>query len=49
LKISVSSEPKTTDLGTEDISNGKGKMPAFKTMTPDQVKDLVAFIRSLKK
>ncbi len=32
------------------ISNGKGgKMPAYKTLTPDQVKDLVSFIRSLKK
>ena len=31
------------------ITNGKGKMPAYKTMTPDQVKDIVAFIRSLKK
>jgi mono/diheme cytochrome c family protein len=31
------------------ITNGKGKMPAYKTMTPDQVKDMVAFIRSLKK
>ena len=52
---------KTTDLGAADIQNkadadlsasissGKGKMPAFKTLTADQVKDLVAFIRSLKK
>jgi cytochrome c6 len=31
------------------ITSGKGKMPAYKTMTPDQVKDMVAFIRSLKK
>lgn len=31
------------------ITNGKGKMPPYKTMTPDQVKDMVAFIRSLKK
>ena len=31
------------------ITNGKGKMPAFKSMTPDQVKDMVAYIRSLKK
>jgi mono/diheme cytochrome c family protein len=52
---------KTRDLGSADvqaqsdadlsgiISSGKGKMPAYKTMSPDQVKDLVAFIRSLKK
>lgn len=31
------------------ISNGKGKMPAYKTMTADQVKDMVAYIRSFKK
>ncbi len=31
------------------ITNGKGKMPAYKSMTPDQVKDMVAFIRTLKK
>ena len=32
------------------ITNGKPpKMPPYKTMTPDQVKDMVGFIRSLKK
>ena len=32
------------------ITNGKPpKMPAYKSMTPDQVKDMVAYIRSLKK
>jgi len=36
------------DLSTL-ITNGKGKMPPYKAMTPDQVKDMVAFIRSLKK
>ena len=52
---------KTRDLSSADvqkqsdadlsgiITNGKGKMPPYKTMTPDQVKDMVAFIRSLKK
>lgn len=52
---------KTRDLASADvqkqtdaelttiITNGKGKMPAYKTMTPDQVKDMVAYIRSLKK
>jgi cytochrome c6 len=52
---------KTTDMAADDvqkmsdadlsgvISNGKGKMPAYKTLTPDQVKDLVSYIRSLKK
>jgi len=38
-----------TDLGGI-ISNGKGgKMPAYKTLTPEQLKDLVSYIRSLKK
>ena len=52
---------KTRDLSSADvqkqsdadlsgiIANGKGKMPPYKTMTPDQVKDMVAYIRSLKK
>jgi mono/diheme cytochrome c family protein len=31
------------------ITKGKGKMPAYKTLTPDQVKDLVAYIRSFAK
>ena len=32
------------------ITNGKPpKMPPYKTLTADQVKDLVAYIRSLKK
>jgi mono/diheme cytochrome c family protein len=32
------------------ITNGKPpKMPPYKTMTPDQIKDMVAYIRSLKK
>jgi cytochrome c6 len=52
---------KTRDLSSADvqkqsdadltaiITNGKGKMPPYKTMTPDQVKDMVSYIRSLKK
>jgi mono/diheme cytochrome c family protein len=32
------------------IGNGKGKMPAYgKSLKADQIKDLVAYIRSLKK
>ena len=31
------------------IGNGKGKMPAYgKSLKPDQIKDLVAYIRTLK-
>jgi mono/diheme cytochrome c family protein len=52
---------KTQDLASADvqkksdadlsgiITSGKPPMPAYKTLTPEQVKDLVAFIRSLKK
>jgi len=52
---------KTRDLGSADvqkqtdadlttiITKGKGKMPAYGSLTPDQVKDLVTYIRSLKK
>lgn len=52
---------KTQDLGSADvqkmsdadlsgaITNGKGKMPAYKTLSADQVKDLVSYVRSLKK
>jgi mono/diheme cytochrome c family protein len=32
------------------IGNGKGKMPGYaKSLKPEQIKDLVAFIRTLKK
>jgi mono/diheme cytochrome c family protein len=34
---------------TDAISKGKGKMPAYKTLTPDQVKDLVGYIRAFGK
>ncbi|MGC1614908.1 MAG: cytochrome c [Candidatus Acidiferrum sp.] len=31
------------------IGNGKGKMPAYgKSLKPEQIKDLIAFIRTLK-
>ena len=48
LSSAVVQKQSDTDLAGV-ISNGKGKMPAYKTMTPDQVKDMVAYIRSLKK
>jgi len=31
------------------ISNGKGKMPPYKALTADQVKDLVAYVRAFGK
>jgi mono/diheme cytochrome c family protein len=52
---------KTQDLGSPDvqkmsdadlsgiITNGKGKMPPYKSMSADQVKDMVSYIRSLAK
>jgi cytochrome c6 len=52
---------KTRDLSSADvqkqsdadlttiITKGKGKMPAYGSLTPDQVKDMVGYIRSLKK
>lgn len=51
LKDLASAEvQKATDAEISDtISKGKGKMQASKTLTPDQVKDVVAFVRSLGK
>lgn len=52
---------KVKDFGSEDvqkmsdadlsaaITNGKGKMPPYKTLSADQVKDLVAYVRGLGK
>jgi mono/diheme cytochrome c family protein len=31
------------------ITNGKAPMPPYKTLTADQVKDLVGYVRSFKK
>jgi cytochrome c6 len=31
------------------ITTGKAPMPAYKTMTPEQVKDLVAYVRTFAK
>jgi len=36
------------DLGAA-ISGGKGKMPGFKTLAPEQVKDLVTYVRAFAK
>jgi mono/diheme cytochrome c family protein len=39
---------KTSDADlSAAISGGKGKMPAYKTLTPDQVKNLGAYVRAL--
>lgn len=34
---------------TDTITNGKNKMPSYKSLAPDQIKGLVAYIRTLKK
>jgi len=39
-----------TDAQLADIiTNGKGKMPKYSSLTPEQIKGLVAYIRTLKK
>lgn len=53
-KIRDLGSPEVQQQGDADltavITNGKGKMPAYgKSLKPEQVKDLVAFIRTLKK
>ena len=34
---------------TETITNGKNKMPKYASLSPEDVKGLVAYIRTLKK
>lgn len=34
---------------TDAISKGKGKMPPYKTLTTEQVKDLTAYVRAFAK
>lgn len=34
---------------SEAISKGKGKMPAYKAFTPEQVKDLAAYVKAFGK
>jgi cytochrome c6 len=49
LDMTSADVQKLSDAELSDIiTKGKGKMPAYK-MTPDEVKDMVAYIRSLKK
>jgi cytochrome c6 len=43
-------QAKSDDAIAGIIGNGKGKMPAYgKSLKPDQIKDLVTYIRTLKK
>jgi mono/diheme cytochrome c family protein len=43
-------QAQTDDVIAGIIGNGKSKMPAYgKSLKPDQIKDLVTYIRTLKK
>ena len=53
LKTQDLRSPNSQKMSDADLSgiitNGKGKMPSYKSMSADQVKDMVAYIRSLAK
>jgi mono/diheme cytochrome c family protein len=53
MKVKDLASDEVQKLSDADLSaalvNGKGKMPAYKTLTPEQVKSLVAYIRSFAK
>ena len=54
LKTKDFASPEVQNMSDADLSaiitNGKPpKMPPYKSMTPDQVKDMIAYIRSFKK
>lgn len=47
---SVDVQKQSNDELSAIISSGKGKMPGYgKSLKPEQIKDLVAYIRTLKK
>ena len=53
MKIKSFADPDVVKMSDADLSDiiekGKGKMPAYKTLTAEQVKGLVAYIRELGK
>lgn len=53
MKVKDFSSEEVQKMSDEDLSGaitgGKGKMPPYKTLTPDQVKDLVAYVRAFGK
>jgi cytochrome c6 len=54
MKAGSFADPAVAKMSDEDLSSaiekGKNKMPAYgKSLKPDQIKDLVAYIRSLAK
>jgi mono/diheme cytochrome c family protein len=54
MKVRSFADPEVTKISDDElagvIEKGKGKMPAYgKNMKPDQIKAMVAYIRSLAK
>ncbi len=53
MKAGDFASPNVQKMSDEDlseaISKGKNKMPAYKTLTADQVKDLVGYVRAFGK
>lgn len=53
MKAGDFASPDVQKMSDEDLSEaigkGKGKMPAYKAFTADQVKDLVAYVRAFGK
>lgn len=54
MKIHSFSDPETKKMSDDElaavIEKGKGKMPAYgKSMKPDEIKAMVAYVRSLAK
>lgn len=53
MKVKDFASEDVQKMSDEDLSSaisaGKGKMPPFKTLSADQVKDLVAYIRAFGK
>ncbi len=54
MKVQSFADPEVAKMSDEDLASaiekGKGKMPAYgKSMKPDEIKAMVAYIRSLAK
>lgn len=53
MKIPSFASPDVQKMTDSDLANiiekGKGRMPAYKTLTPEQVQSLVAYVRTLGK
>ncbi len=54
MKVRSFGDPEVAKMSDEDLSSaiekGKGKMPAYgKSLKPDEIKAMVAYVRSLAK